>query len=137
LLFDLGWFVELRHQATHDKLPSLVLLQSGRVQALSWLHECYWAMQESCEKNLVASLETCIRGYKETRKSFLKKGGDNDVESAVHLNELKHLVTLDTCDHLIPILLKRGYLVPNSKKYIKFNTGSDLIKTHLMSCPSR
>ncbi|GAA5967169.1 hypothetical protein JCM3765_001551 [Sporobolomyces pararoseus] len=36
------WFVELRHQATHEDLPGLPVLREGARQALDWLYVHYW-----------------------------------------------------------------------------------------------
>ncbi|GAA5834526.1 hypothetical protein JCM11251_007032 [Rhodosporidiobolus azoricus] len=36
------WFVELRHQATHEELPSLGVLRDAARQALDWLYTHYW-----------------------------------------------------------------------------------------------
>lgn len=35
-------FVELRHQATHEQLPSLAKLRSAARKALGWIWEYYW-----------------------------------------------------------------------------------------------
>ena len=35
-------FVELRHQATHEQLPSLAKLRSAARKALQWIWEYYW-----------------------------------------------------------------------------------------------
>ncbi|KAH7033281.1 Las1-like-domain-containing protein [Microdochium trichocladiopsis] len=35
-------FVELRHQATHEQLPSLLKLRSAAKKALSWIWDFYW-----------------------------------------------------------------------------------------------
>lgn len=35
-------YVELRHQATHEELPSLAKLRSASVKALRWIWEYYW-----------------------------------------------------------------------------------------------
>src|SRR5690606_5022219 len=43
---DLGLpasFVELRHEATHRELPSLVVLRRAAQRSLEWLWEYYWA----------------------------------------------------------------------------------------------
>ncbi|KAJ1636785.1 Las1-like protein, partial [Pavlovales sp. CCMP2436] len=37
-----SWFVELRHEATHNALPSLACLRLASEHALSWLHASYW-----------------------------------------------------------------------------------------------
>lgn len=36
-------FVELRHEATHRDMPSLVTLQRASQRALDWLWQFYWA----------------------------------------------------------------------------------------------
>ncbi|KAF2087931.1 Las1-like protein, partial [Saccharata proteae CBS 121410] len=38
-----GSFVELRHEATHEELPSLGRLRQATLQALEWLWDHYWA----------------------------------------------------------------------------------------------
>ncbi|KAI4131495.1 MAG: hypothetical protein LQ347_002965 [Umbilicaria vellea] len=38
-------FVELRHQATHEDLPSLVVLRRATAKALEWLWDYYWHHQ--------------------------------------------------------------------------------------------
>jgi len=35
-------FVELRHQATHEQLPSLTRLRDAAGKALDWIYEYYW-----------------------------------------------------------------------------------------------
>ncbi|TVY47823.1 Pre-rRNA-processing protein [Lachnellula occidentalis] len=35
-------YVELRHQATHEELPSLAKLRSASVKALRWIWDFYW-----------------------------------------------------------------------------------------------
>ncbi|KAG8884687.1 rRNA-processing protein las1 [Tulasnella sp. 332] len=37
-----AWFVELRHQSTHEELPSLVVLREAAKQALAWLLRNYF-----------------------------------------------------------------------------------------------
>ena len=36
-------YVELRHQATHEELPSLSKLRAGAQKALQWIWDYYWA----------------------------------------------------------------------------------------------
>ena len=40
-----GWIVELRHDATHNVLPSLSILRSAAHHMLQWLHRYYWTPQ--------------------------------------------------------------------------------------------
>lgn len=39
------WLVELRHDATHNQLPSLSLLRAAAAHLLSWLDNNYWTPQ--------------------------------------------------------------------------------------------
>ena len=39
------WFVELRHAATHEDLPSLSVLRDAARKAMDWLYERYWLPQ--------------------------------------------------------------------------------------------
>jgi hypothetical protein len=39
-------FVELRHQVTHEQLPSLATLRKAAVRALQWIWEYYWKLLE-------------------------------------------------------------------------------------------
>ena len=46
---DLGLpasFVELRHEATHRELPSLVVLRNAAQRSLEWLWDYYWGKIE-------------------------------------------------------------------------------------------
>ncbi|TVY80687.1 Pre-rRNA-processing protein las1, partial [Lachnellula suecica] len=36
-------YVELRHQATHEELPSLSKLRTATQKALRWIWDYYWA----------------------------------------------------------------------------------------------
>ncbi|EPE02939.1 las1-like protein [Ophiostoma piceae UAMH 11346] len=42
-------FVELRHQVTHEALPSLRRLRSASQQALAWIYDYYWAGVDEAE----------------------------------------------------------------------------------------
>ncbi|KAJ1557919.1 Ribosomal biogenesis protein las1l [Nowakowskiella sp. JEL0078] len=53
-----GYFVDLRHQATHDELPSLDVLRSAGVRALQWLHDHYWLLQKREVDNTAIVVET-------------------------------------------------------------------------------
>ena len=43
-------FVELRHQSTHEQLPSLAKLRTAARKALEWLWEYYWEQLEPEEE---------------------------------------------------------------------------------------
>ena len=45
-------FVELRHQATHEDLPALVVLRRATARALEWLWNYYWQHQDEPNENM-------------------------------------------------------------------------------------
>lgn len=75
-------YVELRHQATHEELPSLSKLRTATQKALHWIWDSYWAKlppaptpQEECnafmqrlfearETPRYADLEQCLYNWK-------------------------------------------------------------------------
>lgn len=53
--------VEIRHQATHNKLPRLDALESAAVQALHWLENDYWKPQaESIARAACKQPGSCV-----------------------------------------------------------------------------
>lgn len=45
-------FVELRHMATHERLPSLSMLRMACTDALNWLYDNYWNKIEDVDSDL-------------------------------------------------------------------------------------
>ncbi|KAJ8329877.1 rRNA-processing protein las1, variant 2 [Batrachochytrium dendrobatidis] len=111
-----GWFVDLRHSATHDKLPSLLLLRNGCIQALQWLHDNYWIVQQNFIADITQDLGNILIKYKESCKASAK-GKHTTADTTLSLQKLVHLLTVDTYpDVLLPLLIQPGYLVPLAKK---------------------
>lgn len=52
-------FVELRHQATHEQLPSLARLRAAAGKALGWIWEYYWAHLTADERAEEARSDPC------------------------------------------------------------------------------
>jgi len=52
-------FVELRHQCTHEELPSLSKLRAAAERSLTWIWEHYWQGME--DENASADIEDCRR----------------------------------------------------------------------------
>jgi ribosomal biogenesis protein LAS1 len=57
-------YVELRHQATHEELPSLSKLRTATQKALRWIWENYWDHLKA-EQKMESSISNC--------KAFLMK----------------------------------------------------------------
>ena len=106
--------VELRHECTHNALPSLGRMQLAADQALLWLHGHYWLPQKAIHDAGLVSLHSglqafcrdtavrCAQGDPPLRKHVVACA--QAVERAVLPS---HLGT-----HLIPTLLDEGYLIP-------------------------
>ncbi|KKA28808.1 hypothetical protein TD95_002872 [Thielaviopsis punctulata] len=74
-------FVELRHQATHEPLPSLSRLRSAARKALVWIWEYYWVhlLDEGVESTL--SLDASYEN-RDTEQRFVVPGGAADTVAA-------------------------------------------------------
>jgi ribosomal biogenesis protein LAS1 len=59
-------YVELRHQATHEELPSLSKLRTATQKALRWIWDCYWVkLPAEDSSKLNESCEDCVKRYVE------------------------------------------------------------------------
>ncbi|KAF9195660.1 rRNA-processing protein las1 [Haplosporangium sp. Z 27] len=70
------WFVELRHTATHDYLPSLTILRSAAQQALAWINDNYWMQQlvsvkmdETLSVEMISAMSDDVRHMIESFRS--------------------------------------------------------------------
>lgn len=72
-------FVELRHQSTHEQLPSLAQLRSAARRALEWIWDYYWKnlSNDQDDADLVGAL-TC----EEAVKRYLRLDDDDGVKLA-------------------------------------------------------
>lgn len=52
-------YVELRHQATHEELPSLPKLRVATQKALSWIWDYYWMHVTSEQSHTVQGTQSC------------------------------------------------------------------------------
>lgn len=60
------WFVDLRHAATHGRLPSLELLKNGCRQALDWLRGNYWDAEEANDARKAGEADDTLERYAAT-----------------------------------------------------------------------
>lgn len=69
------WLVDLRHEATHARLPSFEFLKTGLVVSLCWLEKNYWLETEQKIKEhenvLEMSLNNLINDFQEVVIDFL------------------------------------------------------------------
>ncbi|KAF9204805.1 rRNA-processing protein las1 [Podila verticillata] len=128
------WFVELRHTATHDYLPSLAILRSATHQALAWINENYWMPQlvsvrldEKPSEEMKSAMSDDVRQIMEAHRTIKEKQIE---ENSLPQPKQEHIVISrlvrelvkrcgsgdELLDTLVPILLEPGMLVPKSKK---------------------
>ena len=130
-------FVELRHEATHGELPTLVVLRQAAAKSINWLWHNYWQhlQNESDFENLLLS-GTGPDSIKDNLRRILKKYGyaDQELQSSAGDIDLttSGVVSKDTCVQLVrlckdqrqnlmelvEVLLENGMPVPDSNLYV-------------------
>ncbi|KAH7027032.1 Las1-like-domain-containing protein [Linnemannia elongata] len=128
------WFVELRHTATHDYLPSLTILRSATNQALAWINDNYWMPQlvsvkldETLSPEMLTAMSdyvrTVITSHRSEKERQLEENTLSQPKQEAHIvgRLVRDLIKRcrsgdELMNVLIPILLEPGMLVPNAKK---------------------
>lgn len=122
------WFIELRHAATHEDLPSLEVLQSASKQALDYLHNTYWlpALSSKAAPVDAAPLHELLKAYKDLAKGLSKDQSKyrdiqpmitrtlRDLDGWLAAHSITHGQEL-AIDMLSDTLGDEGYLVPVAK----------------------
>jgi hypothetical protein len=70
------WFVELRHEATHNALPTLACLRLAGEHALSWLHVNYWSVQQAQLPAARAAVVAALRDYGARSLALLREADE-------------------------------------------------------------
>ncbi|KAF9428148.1 rRNA-processing protein las1 [Entomortierella beljakovae] len=128
------WFVELRHTATHDYLPSLAILRSASQQALAWINDNYWIPQlvsvkldEALSPEVMTAMSedvrTMIENFRNEKERQIEENSLPQLKQETQLLNrfVRDLIRRcrsgdDFLKVLIPILLESGMLVPKAKK---------------------
>jgi ribosomal biogenesis protein LAS1 len=72
-------YVELRHQATHEELPSLSKLRTATQKALRWIWDYYWVhltVEDSKNSNCKAFLRTIVEEKNDRARWEMEKSLD-------------------------------------------------------------
>ncbi|KUL90943.1 hypothetical protein ZTR_00681 [Talaromyces verruculosus] len=118
-------FVELRHEAAHRELPSLVLLRSYTNRALEWLWDYYWVRIDQGVSFPVKTGEGGLRGrVKSTLQQFWQQEqSDNSRKRVKSLatSVSQSLVSICKSDVegakvICRVLLEDGLLVPENRQ---------------------
>ncbi|ANB12307.1 Las1p [Sugiyamaella lignohabitans] len=128
-------FVELRHVATHESLPSLEALRSMASRALDWLWHHYWSRNsyDDSQKQLESSgdldnkrenIKELLREWRRIRRSDpgkLMRVGDGSPEGVKFWKLVKKIQTSIEQDEelFVEVLLNKNVLVPSGSDGIK------------------
>jgi len=130
-----NWMVDLRHEATHAKLPGFDLLKSGLLIALDWLDVSYWEETASKliekEQNFSLNMNMLLGDYADNIIGILALDFQGNHKSIKEKNKLRQrkmillensLISFSKYLHLgnlkkfISILLQNGFFVMNQKQ---------------------
>ncbi|GJJ75938.1 ribosomal biogenesis protein LAS1 [Entomortierella parvispora] len=127
-------FVELRHTATHDYLPSLTSLRRETNEAIGWLKENYWDKQlvpvrldETPSEEMLSAMTDDVRriieAYKINKEKQIEENNLSQPKTETHIvgRLVRDLIKRcrsgdELLETLVPVLLEPGMLVPKSKK---------------------
>ncbi|KAM9938673.1 hypothetical protein OXX80_001853 [Metschnikowia pulcherrima] len=149
---DIGFpyaFVEIRHWATHEQLPSLELLRATSKSALQWLEQNFWVpLSERSEMGPPTRKDTfsgvseqdvlsCLKTY----KTLAKKRMNNQPLLASHatdemhvINDLKDIADDETHSHRLVHLMVSQKVLLRGKS---FGVSRDLYAPLLARFPPR
>lgn len=85
-----GYFVELRHACTHERLPSLQMLRMVAIKAIEWIKVQYWevALREYRSRGMLSIDEkSWKRAMFGARKSWLKACGVLSIDDYKPIDE--------------------------------------------------
>jgi ribosomal biogenesis protein LAS1 len=136
-------FVEARHAATHETLPSLALLRSLALRALEWLRENYWAAVGTGVRELVGDMvllgraRAAVKAWRKFRRANPVRElntGDSSVESrearAIILEcagVCTEYIEEDGLQAVVTALLEEKALIPSGAEKIKMMKGAKLL----------
>ena len=105
--------VDLRHECTHQRLPSLASLRLAADEALLWLHEHYWLPQRNVLTQLPCELHACLARYRDACGAgcLASKKPPPKEKVAACVAELRGLLAAAAWQvQLLPLLLDGGFL---------------------------
>lgn len=130
-------FVELRHEATHGDLPSLIVFRRAAERSLNWLWKDYWRylgvrsgnldkdeiddFKEGREK-LKEKLRSVLRNYNKACVNTVTTKDRKDVAMPADLTDRACLELVKICKNerlviteLVKVLLEYEMLIPSSR----------------------
>ena len=80
-----GWLVELRHEATHNKLPTLSLLRAAARHLITWYYDNYWNPQLL---HIQAMMLSCIQLQPSSLSSLTTNSITDNTSTPTFLTEI-------------------------------------------------
>ncbi|CUS09724.1 unnamed protein product [Tuber aestivum] len=133
-------FVEIRHAATHEALPSLPLLRTATARALEWLWGNYWCSLSDPSSDLepaeeggvkARALLKSFRTLRRTEPARVLRSGDGREETKLAMGLIKECIYV-AGDGLIDALLEEKALIPAGKHKSSAMKGAILLWTPLL-----
>ena len=118
-------FVDLRHQATHEDLPTLPILRQAVKRGIDWLWHDFWCRQGISQRTLSRSREVpLIRLELGYYNGLPPVERDSEARSTLDERATKTCVELvklcksdeDLLAELSMILIEWGFMVPDSEQ---------------------
>eukprot|EP00523_Entomoneis_sp_CCMP467_P001411 CAMPEP_0168763912 /NCGR_PEP_ID=MMETSP0724-20121128/24608_1 /TAXON_ID=265536 /ORGANISM="Amphiprora sp., Strain CCMP467" /LENGTH=579 /DNA_ID=CAMNT_0008813131 /DNA_START=74 /DNA_END=1811 /DNA_ORIENTATION=- len=75
------WLVEVRHEATHNQMPSLSTLRNSAITLLNYLNSVYWDPLNQIRNQAAAQIRTCLDDYMNAVES--EEAEERSVETSV------------------------------------------------------
>ncbi|PUU81452.1 Las1-like-domain-containing protein [Tuber borchii] len=135
-------FVEIRHAATHEALPSLPLLRAATTRALDWLWENYWCSlsssssssssdpeeEEEEEEEGIIKARALLKSFRTLRRAEPARplrSNDTREETKLAMSLIKECIRIavTTGDGLVEALLEEKALIPSSSSSSSSSSG--------------
>lgn len=112
-----GFFVEMRHMATHDGVPSIDMCRYGCREALEWLRNHYWCdivatgdQGDDDDDEHTVMIVNLVKNYKKLYKT------DPDNVRGKSLTRVADLFRLVAPAELVETMIERGLLVSKKRR---------------------
>ncbi|KAG0125863.1 Las1-like-domain-containing protein [Tuber indicum] len=133
-------FVEIRHAATHEALPTLPLLRTATTRALDWLWENYWCSLSDSDSDpepaeeggiKARALLKSFRTLRRAEPTRALRSGDGREETKLTMGLIKECICI-AGDDLVQALLEEKALIPAGKHKSSSMKGAILLWTPLL-----
>lgn len=126
-----AWIVDLRHEATHDSLPSLTELRAAADWCLQWLKTEFWEVQSQDPTSTHEAKFNNIQMVKDQLVNYMQQqfegiAMDGSGPSKKLLEKLESLFS-DVGEEICPVIMGDGYLVFTEEQLSSIGRSKDEI----------